>query len=104
MKDENRQIIWLDYFESSLSRGGRRRVPQNMALRGFELDSLKRAAEGLGLEPVAQQARHPARPSIITGYISVRKVKPKSRTIRDIAREAQKVKAQARNVERPPNR
>lgn len=100
MKDEDRQIIWLDYFESSLPRRGRRRVPQSMALRGFELDSLKRAAEVLGLEPTVQEARHPARPNVISGYISIRKTKSKSQILRDIAREAQKVKAQARNAEK----
>ena len=59
LKDYNRQIIWLDYFDSSLSRSQGRRVPKNRTIKNPDLSNLIRAAERLDLKPEGQHAKHP---------------------------------------------
>ena len=51
LKDYNRQIIWLDYFDSSLSRSQGRRVPKNRTIKNPDLNNLIRAAKRLDLKP-----------------------------------------------------
>lgn len=85
MKDYDRQIIWVDYFDSSLSREEGRKVPISRAVKNPTLKELEIAAKKLGLEPQAFEARHPKRPFRQSGYISVKKKFKKSKLISEIA-------------------
>lgn len=89
MKRRDSFVIWLDYFNSRLSRGKGRRVPVSLAARGIGLEDLARAARGAGLDVVASKAaRHPKRPREASGYVQVLK-KPgltKQKIIKEIAK------------------
>jgi signal recognition particle subunit SRP19 len=73
MKDYGKQVFWLDYFDSSLSREGGRRVSLAMATKSPTVEELAAAARKLGFEPHVEKARHPARPTKPSGYIQVDK-------------------------------
>ena len=97
LKDYNRQIIWLDYFDSSLSRSQGRRVPKNRTIKNPDLNNLIRAAERLNLKPKGQNAKHPKRFSIQSGYISIEKIGQKSFTLNEIAKLLPIVKGESKN-------
>jgi len=95
MKDYDRFIIWLDYFDSELKREKGRRVPLSVATRGPKLDELEEACRRLNLQPVRQVASYPSSSPKTSGFVSVRKVKPKQATILKIARELSVVRGLA---------
>ena len=97
LKDYNRQIIWLDYFDSSLSRSQGRRVPKNRTIKNPDLSNLIRAAERLDLKPEGQHAKHPKRFSIQSGYVSIEKIGQKSSVIQKIAKILPIVKGETKN-------
>ncbi|MEM1524894.1 MAG: signal recognition particle subunit SRP19/SEC65 family protein [Nitrososphaerales archaeon] len=86
MKDYNRLIIWVDYFNSTLSRKQGRRVPLNQAVRNPTLKELEEAAKRIGYHPESVIAAHPKRNYMQSGYISIEKLKPKSKVISEIAK------------------
>ncbi len=96
MKEEDRQVFWLDYFDSTLSRSEGRRVPISMAVRSPKLEELLEAAKSLGLEAEAFEARHPKRPRRASGYISVRKAGKKQELLRKIAKALSQVRGRSR--------
>jgi len=73
MKDYKRIILWIDYFNSSLSRGDGRRVPLSRSVKDPKLDELVDASKRLGFSPDVQEARHPLRMMVKSGYVSVEK-------------------------------
>lgn len=73
MKDYKRMILWVDYFNSSLSRQDGRRVPLSKSVKDPKLDELLEASKRLGFSPEAQEAKHPLRMMVKSGYISVEK-------------------------------
>ncbi|MDG6898306.1 MAG: signal recognition particle protein Srp19 [Nitrososphaerota archaeon] len=87
MKDYDRYVIWLDYFDSELKREGGRRVPLSAATKAPRLEELEEACRKLNLQPTAERAAYPSSSPKQSGYVSVRKVKPKSAMILKIARE-----------------
>jgi signal recognition particle subunit SRP19 len=95
LKDYERYIVWLDYFNSELKRGQGRRIPLNSATRAPKLEELEEACKRLKLEPVAQAGRYPSSPHRETGYVSIRKEKPKQALIMKIAKELSTVRGQA---------
>ena len=96
MKEEDRQVFWLDYFDSTLSRSEGRRVPVSMAVRSPKLEDLVEAAKSLGLEVEGFEAKHPKRPRKVSGYISVRKVGKKQELLKNMARALSQVKGRSR--------
>ena len=44
MKEKDKQIIWLDYFDSNISRKQGRKVPKSIAISSPKIESLE---EGL---------------------------------------------------------
>ena len=50
MKDYDHLIIWLDYFNSTLSRAEGRRIPLDKAVKSPTLDELCQAAAQLGFK------------------------------------------------------
>jgi len=87
MKDYERFVFWLDYFDSELKRSGGRRVPLSSATRAPALTELGEACRRLNLQPQPQAARYPSRPSKESGYVSVIKSGPKQALLLRIARE-----------------
>jgi signal recognition particle subunit SRP19 len=87
MKDYDRYIFWLDYFDSELKRSEGRRVPLSAATRGPTLAELAEACRRLNLQPQPQAARYPQRPARESGYVSVAKSPPKRALFLKVARE-----------------
>ena len=103
MKEYERYVFWLDYFDSELKRSEGRRVPQSAATRAPALAELAEACRRLNLQPQPQSARHPSRPGKESGYVSVQKSPPKHVLLLKVAKElsvvrgiAQRQKPQAR--------
>lgn len=95
MKDYDRQVFWLDYFDSELKRGEGRRVPLSSATRAPILSELGEACRRLNLQPQQQPARYPSRPQKESGYVSVTKSGPKQPQLLRIARELSVVRGQS---------
>ncbi|MGA1974743.1 MAG: signal recognition particle subunit SRP19/SEC65 family protein [Conexivisphaerales archaeon] len=94
MKDYGRQIFWLDYFDSSLSRESGRRVSLPLATKNPTIDELAAAARRLGYEPHVEKARHPTRPTKPSGYIQVEKKKGKKEFLLALAKAMAEGRAQ----------
>lgn len=73
MKEYKRRVLWLDYFNSALSRGEGRRVPLDRSVKEPKLDELVEATKRLGYNPETTVVKHPKRVPVQTGYVSVEK-------------------------------
>ncbi len=87
MKDYERFVVWLDYFNSELKRRDGRRVPLSSAIRSPKLTELEQACTRLSLLPEPQVARYPKAVNRGSGYVSIRKEGTKQKLILRIARE-----------------
>ena len=87
MKEYERYVIWLDYFNSELKRREGRRVPLNSATRAPSLQELGEACRRLNIQPLPQVARFPLSPTRESGYVSVEKAKPKQVLVMKVAKE-----------------
>lgn len=87
MKDYERHIFWLEYFDSSLKRSQGRRVPLSSATREPTLPELGEACRRLNLQPEPQAARYPSDPRRESGFVSVIKSSPKHVLLLKISRE-----------------
>ncbi len=103
MKDYDRYIFWLDYFDSELKRAQGRRVPLNSATRAPTLAELGEACRRLNLQPQPQGARYPPMPSRESGYVSVIKAAGKQSLLLKIAKELTVVRGIAQRRQ-PPSR
>ena len=106
MKDYDRQVFWLDYFDSELKRSEGRKVPLSTATRAPILAELGEACQRLNLQPQPQAARYPSRPLRESGYVSVTKSGPKRALLIRIARELSVVRGlgQKRQAQSQPGR
>ncbi|MDV3293896.1 MAG: hypothetical protein LYZ70_06465 [Nitrososphaerales archaeon] len=95
MKDYERYVVWLDYFDSELKRNQGRRVPLSTSTKAPNLDELNEACRRLNLQPAPQKAVFPRAGRRDSGYVSVRKVKPKNSLLSKIARELSVVRGQS---------
>jgi signal recognition particle subunit SRP19 len=95
MKDYEKYVLWLDYFNSELKRSQGRRVPLSMATRAPNLTELDEACKRLNLQPVPQSARYPGSWTKESGYVSVKKTKPKQALLLRVAKELSSVRGQA---------
>jgi signal recognition particle subunit SEC65 len=87
MKEYERHVIWLVYFDSERRRNEGRRVPLSSATKAPKLQELEEACRRLNLQPSAQPARHPRNPGADSGYVSIRKAKTKQAAVLQIAKE-----------------
>jgi signal recognition particle subunit SEC65 len=101
MKEYERYVIWLDYFNSELKRGEGRRVPLSTATRTPTIQELVEACKRLNIQPVAQVAHYPSSPSRESGYVSVVKAKPKHALIMKVAKELSVVRGIAQRKHGP---
>jgi len=104
MKEYEKQVLWLDYFNSELKRSEGRRVPLNTATRAPTLQELQDACTRLNLQPVAQSAIYPSRRLKESGYVAVRKGKPKQSIVMKVARELSVVRGQAQRKQGQPSK
>jgi len=95
MKEYEKQVLWLDYFNSELKRSEGRRVPLDTATRAPTLQELEDACKRLNLQPAAQAALYPSRRLKESGYVSIRKGKPKQALVLKVAKELSVVRGQA---------
>jgi signal recognition particle subunit SRP19 len=95
MKEYDRYVVWLDYFDSALKRREGRRVPLSSATRSPTVQELSDACERLGLKPSPQVARHPRSQGRESGYVAIAKAGPKRSLILKIARELAHVRGMA---------
>ena len=95
MKEYERYIFWLDYFDSELKRSQGRRVPLSSATRAPVLTELNEACRRLNLQPQPQQARYPSLPAKESGYVSVAKASGKHELLLKISRELSVVRGLA---------
>ena len=95
MKDYDRHVFWLEYFDSEMKRSDGRRVPLSSATRAPSLPELDEACTRLNLQPQPQTAKFPSHPSKESGYVSVLKSKPKQQLLLRIARELSVVRGLA---------
>jgi signal recognition particle subunit SEC65 len=95
LKDYEKYVVWLDYFNSELKRAEGRRVPLNAATRAPKLDELDEACRRLNLQPAPQRAAFPSSAPRESGYVSVMKSKPKQGLVLRIAKELSVVRGQA---------
>jgi len=102
MKDYEKYVLWLDYFNSELKRNDGRRVPLSSATRAPTLEELNEACRRLNLQPVPEKARYPNSWAKESGYVSVRKAKPKQALIMKVAKELSSVRGQAQRKQGQP--
>ncbi len=95
MKEYDRHVIWLDYFNSELKRSEGRRVPLNSATRTPTIEELSEACRRLDLKPVPQSAKYPSFPTRQSGYVSVSKSSPKRKAVLGVAKELSVVRGMA---------
>jgi|TARA_B110000263_G_scaffold249811_1_gene268672 signal recognition particle subunit SRP19 len=96
MKDYEKQVIWLDYFNSSYSRSQGRRVSRNRSIKNPILSDLLEAAKRLNLNPASHEVIHPKRALINSGYISITKKNKKTLVLQDIAKMLTIVKGETK--------
>jgi len=95
MKDYEKYIVWLDYFNSELKRKRGRRVHLSAATRAPKLDELAEACRRLNLQPSVQQAAYPRNGRVDSGYVSVKKTESKQALLTRIAKELTFVRGKA---------
>jgi len=86
LKDYERIILWLDYFNSKLSRKDGRKVPLYLAVSSPALDELVESVRKLGFDAESVKARYPKRFFIESGYVSINKVKGKNKVLKEVSK------------------
>jgi signal recognition particle subunit SRP19 len=96
LKDYKRHVVWLEYFNSSLSRKQGRRIPLDRAVKEPKLEELAEAARRLNYSPEQEVVKHPKRATVLTGYISIEKHNPKKKgaTLLEIAKSLSTVRGE----------
>ena len=87
MKDYDHIVIWLDYFNKTLSRQKGRRLPKEKCIFDPSLNELVESAKAAWLEPTEtdDQVRFPKRPFVRSGYITLEKNLPKTKILDKIS-------------------
>ena len=75
MKDYEHIVVWLDYFNKTISRQKGRRLAKDKCIFDPSLNELIESAKAAGLEPTAteDQVRFPRRSFVRSGYIVLEK-------------------------------
>ena len=87
MKDYDHIVVWLDYFNKTLSRQKGRRLAKDRCIFDPSLNELVESANDAGLKPTAtdDQVRFPRRPFVRSGYIILEKKMSKTKILNKIA-------------------
>lgn len=75
MKDYDRVVVWLDYFNKNLKKSRGRRLSLAKCIFDPSFKELSEAADeaGLAISETNEKARFPRRPYVRSGYISLPK-------------------------------
>lgn len=77
MKDYERIVIWLDYFNKTLNRRKGRKISKELAVFDPTVTDLLEAATEAGYRPfpeeTSENARYPRRSFVKSGYITLAK-------------------------------
>ena len=89
MKDYDHIVVWLDYFNKTLSRQKGRRLPKDKCIFDPSLNELIESAKAAGLKPTAtdDQVRFPKRPYVRSGYIVLPKTEKKTAILEKISQK-----------------
>tara|TARA_Y100001949_G_scaffold168682_1_gene167702 strand:- start:1894 stop:2193 length:300 start_codon:yes stop_codon:yes gene_type:complete len=95
MKDYDHVVIWLDYFNKTLSRKKGRRLPKDKCVFDPSLNELIESSKAAGLEPTDKddQVRFPRRSYVRSGYIILEKGKPKTKILNQISEKLLAIRA-----------
>ena len=87
MKDYDHIVVWLDYFNKTLSRKKGRRLPKDKCIFDPSLNELIESTKAAGLEPTEtdDQARYPRRSYVRSGYIMLEKKSSKTKVLNKIS-------------------
>ena len=87
MKDYDHVVIWLDYFNKTLSRKKGRRLSKDKCIFDPSLNELIESSKAAGFEPTEtdDQARYPRRSYVRSGYIMLEKKSTKTKTLNKIS-------------------
>jgi signal recognition particle subunit SRP19 len=96
LKEYKRHVVWLEYFNSSLSRKQGRRIPLDRAVKDPKIEELAEAARRLNYTPEQEIVKHPKRATVLSGYISIEKKNPKKKgaTLLEIAKSLSTVRGE----------
>jgi signal recognition particle subunit SRP19 len=92
MKEYERYVVWLDYFDSERKRADGRRIPLNSCVRAPTLEEVVLACKKLNLDAQPQKAFHPRASRRQSGYVSIKKTERKQQIIMAIARELSRIR------------
>jgi signal recognition particle subunit SRP19 len=81
-------VLWPAYFDSTKTRAEGRKVPKRLAKSSPTLSMLEKAVGNLGLScALVEDAVHPRYPWRKTGFVLVKKSKPKNQLLKEVAAE-----------------
>jgi signal recognition particle subunit SRP19 len=94
LKEYKRHVLWLDYFNSSNTRGEGRRIPLDRSVKDPKLGELVEATKALGYNPQSEVVKHPKRMAFSSGIVSVekREGKKKSAILLEVAKSLSSVR------------
>ena len=89
MKDYDHIVVWLDYFNKTLSRKKGRRLPKDKCVFDPSLKELIDASNAAGLQPneTEEKVRFPKRPYVRSGYIVLPKTEKKGVILEKISQK-----------------
>ncbi len=87
MKDYEHVVIWLDYFNKTLTREKGRRLEKEKCVFDPSLKELMDAAKdaGFDVKESDDKVRFPRRPYVRSGYIVLPKESPKTKILNKIS-------------------
>ena len=87
MKDYDHIVVWLDYFNKTLSRKKGRRLSKDKCIFDPSLNELIESSKAVGLEPTEtnDQVRYPRRSYVRSGHIILGKKYSKTEILNKIA-------------------
>jgi signal recognition particle subunit SRP19 len=88
MQRREEVVLWPVYFDSTRTRTEGRKVPRRLAKPSTTLGMVEKVVGNLGFSyKVVMEASYPRFPWKKTGLILVKKTKPKSQLIMEVAQE-----------------
>ena len=87
MKDYEHVVVWLDYFNKTLTRAKGRKLEKEKCIFDPSLKELIDATKAAGLEVTEsdEKVRFPRRPYVRSGYVVVPKGSPKTKILNKIS-------------------
>jgi len=94
MRKQDKIIIWAAYFDSIKTRKDGRRIPKNLAVPSPRTSEIKDALDKIHLDcELVADVAYPKTPWLKTGMLLVKKKESKDKTIREIAKQLQKIRS-----------